>query len=97
MTYRPSHAPRRAIRNILRNFGIRNKAETADIPIERLAKAMRADLQNTRPDLSDAEIERRIERRLSHGLRPTTAEPLAHPIPTKRPGGKPRRKKGGKQ
>lgn len=96
MTYTPSHAPRRAIRNILRNFDLRNKAETVDVTIEQLAKAMRADLQNTRPDLSDAEIERRISRRLDSGMRPTTAAPLAHPIPTKRPGGKPRKKKGGK-
>lgn len=95
MTYHPAPAPRRAIRNIIRNFDIANKAETADVTIEQLAKAMRADLQITRPDLSDAEIERRIERRLGHGLRPTTAVPLVHPIPTKRPGGKPRRKKGG--
>lgn len=96
MTYTSSHAPRRAIRNILRNFERLNEIENADVPIEQLVKAMRADLQKTRPDLSDDEIERRIERRLEHGIRPTTAVPLAHPIPTKRLGGKSRCKKGGK-
>ena len=96
MTYHPAPAPRRAIRNILRNFERLNEIENADVPIEQLVKAMRADLQSTRPDMSDAEIERRISRRLDSGMRPTTAVPLAHPIPTKRPGGKPRKKKGGK-
>lgn len=97
MRYTSSHAPKRAIRNILRNFERLNEIENADVPIEQLAKTMRADLQSTRPDMSDAEIERRIVRRLDHGMRPCTAVPLEHPVPTKRPGGKSRRKKGGKR
>lgn len=97
MTYTSSHAPRRAIRNILRNFDLRNKAETADVTIEQLAKAMRADLQNTRPDLSDAEIEQRIDRRLERGMQPTTSKPLPRPVPVKPSAKKGARKKGGKR
>lgn len=97
MTYHPAPAPRRAIRNILRNFERINEIETADVPIEQLAKAMRADLQNTRPDLSDAEIERRIDRRLERGMQPTTSKPLPRPVPVKPSAKKGARKKGGKR
>lgn len=97
MTYHPTPAPRRAIRNIIRNFDLANKAETADIAIEQLAKAMRADLQKTRPDLSDGEIERRIERRLERGMQPTTSKPLPRPVPVKPSAKKGARKKGGKR
>ncbi|MGA1809466.1 hypothetical protein VHN57_20430 [Sphingobium sp. WW5] len=91
------HAPRSAIRNILRNFKRLNEIENADVNIEQLIKAMRADLQKTNTELSDTEIERRISRRLDRGMRPTTAVPLAHPIPTKKRCGKPRQNMGGKR
>lgn len=53
MTHHPAPAPRRAIRNILRNFKRLNEIENADVNIEQLAKAMRANLQITRPELPD--------------------------------------------
>ncbi|WP_137406036.1 hypothetical protein [Sphingobium sp. MP9-4] len=97
MTYTSSHAPKRAIRNILRNFERLNEIENADVPVEQLVKAMRADLQNTRADLSDAEIERRIDRRLERGMQPTTSKPLPRPVPVKPSAKKGARKKGGKR
>lgn len=61
---------RRSVRHLLSNMKARNEAESRSIPLAELNRVVREQLQREQPDLSDNEIERRVERRIAHGMRP---------------------------
>jgi hypothetical protein len=59
------------MRNMLWQMSERNKAERREGSIGNLKRGIRAGLQTQEPDLSDAEIEARVQRRIERGMRPT--------------------------
>ena len=61
---------RRSVRHLLSNMKARNEAESRSIPMVELKRIVREQLQREQPELSDNEIERRVERRMEHGMRP---------------------------
>lgn len=79
MTHSPP--PGRAVRNLLRNMAERNIAEHREGNLDQIRRTIRAELQRRCPDLSNDQIENRIDRRIRRGMQPTTATPLSPPAP----------------
>ena len=65
-------APNRAVRSMLRNFEASNIAERRHVPREAIERQVRALIQRDYPDLAPAEVEKRVARRVEHGMRPST-------------------------
>lgn len=61
---------RRSVRHLLSNMKARNEAESRSVPMVELKRIVREQLQREQPELPDHEIERRVERRIEHGMRP---------------------------
>lgn len=63
-------APRPAMQNMLRNFAARNWGERQRVPWVTVERQVRLQVQRDYPDLSLAEVEIRVQRRMEHGRRP---------------------------
>ena len=61
------------MRNLLWQMAERNKAENREGSIEAIKRNIRAGLQAAEPNLTDAQIEARVEQRMQRGMRRTTA------------------------
>lgn len=70
---REIYAHRRSVRHLILNMQASNEAESRPTSIAELKRKMRAQLQRDQPELTDAEIERRLERRVQHGMQPCAA------------------------
>ena len=62
-------APNYAVRNLLRNFKERNEAEQKPTSMRDLERQIRAQVQQELPNLTPAEVEARVTRRMMHGMR----------------------------
>ena len=65
--------PAKSVRNMLRNFAARNVVERRHVGPEEIARIVRTQVQKDHPMLSPLEVERRVERRVAHGMRPHTS------------------------
>ena len=62
-----------SVRNMLRNFAAKNAVERRHVGPEEIARIVRTQVQKDYPMLSPSEVERRVERRVGHGMRPHNA------------------------
>jgi hypothetical protein len=55
---------------MLRNFEAKNRSERRYVHPEAIERQVRAQVQRDHPDLTPAEVEKRVARRVRHGMRP---------------------------